>query len=168
MTDVHQRDLSGAPSSLGAWDARSEQCLTTEPPADPAPQRTQRRGPADPVKALMHRHRDLCERAVDPLEIAAGLEAHGITDRTAARYRHKDVFSLAEEMFARIPHDNDTPTPPHPPPPPAPTPPGSSAPSSPAPPVPQPWPPSTSPTARPASSQPLQAPWPSPSPCARP
>ncbi|MEU0304083.1 hypothetical protein ABZ252_32250 [Streptomyces sp. NPDC006175] len=62
-----------------------------------------RRGPADPVKALMHRHRDLCERAVDPLEIAAGLEAHGLTDRTAARYRHRDVFSLAEELYARVP-----------------------------------------------------------------
>ncbi|NEC83995.1 hypothetical protein G3I38_33385, partial [Streptomyces sp. SID7958] len=37
------------------------------------------RGAADPVKALLHRHRELCERAVDPLEIAAGLEAHGIT-----------------------------------------------------------------------------------------
>lgn len=60
-------------------------------------------GTADPVKALMHRHRELCERAVDPLEIAAGLEAHGVTDRTAARYRHRDVFSLAEELFARIP-----------------------------------------------------------------
>ena len=56
---------------------------------------TPRRGAADPVKALMHRHRELCERAVDPLEIAAGLEAHGITDRTAARFRHRDVFSLA-------------------------------------------------------------------------
>ncbi|MBM7437465.1 hypothetical protein JOC24_000840 [Streptomyces sp. HB132] len=51
----------------------------------------------------MHRHRDLCERAVDPLEIAAGLEAHGLTDRTAARYRHRDVFSLAEELYARAP-----------------------------------------------------------------
>ncbi|TXS06818.1 hypothetical protein EAO73_08375 [Streptomyces sp. col6] len=51
----------------------------------------------------MHRHRELCERAVDPLEIAAGLEAHGVTDRTAARYRHRDVFSLAEELFARVP-----------------------------------------------------------------
>lgn len=60
-------------------------------------------GTADPVKALMHRHRELCERAVDPLEIAAGLEAHGVTDRAAARYRHRDVFSLAEELFARIP-----------------------------------------------------------------
>ncbi|MER6994169.1 hypothetical protein [Streptomyces sp. NPDC000410] len=59
--------------------------------------------PADPVKALMHRHRDLCERAVDPLEIAAGLEAHGVTDRTAARFRHRDVFSLAEELYARVP-----------------------------------------------------------------
>ncbi|MET8325886.1 hypothetical protein [Streptomyces sp. NPDC005181] len=62
-----------------------------------------RRGPVDPVKTLMHRHRELCERAVDPLEIAAGLEAHGVTDRTAARYRHRDVFSLAEELYARVP-----------------------------------------------------------------
>ncbi|MFD3825118.1 hypothetical protein [Streptomyces sp. NPDC058625] len=66
------------------------------------------RGTADPVKALLHRHRELCERAVDPLEIAAGLEAHGVTDRTAARFRHRDVFSLAEELYARIPRDGDT------------------------------------------------------------
>lgn len=69
----------------------------------PARRTATRRGPADPVKVLMHRHRDLCERAVDPLEIAAGLEAHGLTDRTAARYRHRDVFSLAEELYARYP-----------------------------------------------------------------
>ncbi|SOD83923.1 hypothetical protein SAMN06272765_1295 [Streptomyces sp. Ag109_G2-15] len=77
--------------------------------ADPAPDRsrrpTARRGAADPVKALLHRHRELCERAVDPLEIAAGLEAHGVTDRTAARFRHRDVFSLAEELYARVPRD---------------------------------------------------------------
>ncbi|MEU2563698.1 hypothetical protein ABZ626_30870 [Streptomyces longispororuber] len=48
----------------------------------------------------------MCERAVDPLEIAAALEAHGMTDRTAARYRHRDVFSLAEEMYARVPRDS--------------------------------------------------------------
>ncbi|MEV8016260.1 hypothetical protein AB0O76_07945 [Streptomyces sp. NPDC086554] len=69
--------------------------------------RNPRRGAVDPVKALMHRHRELCERAVDPLEIAAGLEAHGVTDRTAARYRHRDVFGLAEEMYARVPRDDD-------------------------------------------------------------
>ncbi|KUN10118.1 hypothetical protein AQI96_24555 [Streptomyces canus] len=62
----------------------------------------------------MHRHRELCERAVDPLEIAAGLEAHGVTDRTAVRFRHRDVFSLAEEMYARVPRDGETPPPPTP------------------------------------------------------
>ncbi|MFI1353813.1 hypothetical protein ACH4TV_09540 [Streptomyces sp. NPDC020898] len=70
--------------------------------------RAPRRGTGDPVKALMHRHRELCERAVDPLEIAAGLEAHGVTDRTAARFRHRDVFSLAEEMYARVSRDAET------------------------------------------------------------
>ncbi|MGW6010423.1 hypothetical protein [Streptomyces sp. NPDC055210] len=65
-------------------------------------------GGADPVKALMHRHRQLCERAVDPLEIAAALEAHGVTDRTATHFRHRDVFSLAEEMYARVPRAGDT------------------------------------------------------------
>jgi hypothetical protein len=69
---------------------------------------TARRGPADPVKALMHRHRALCERAVDPLEIAAGLEAHGVTDRTATRFRHRDVFSLAEELYARVPRGTES------------------------------------------------------------
>ncbi|PWI11912.1 hypothetical protein DIZ27_04155 [Streptomyces sp. NWU339] len=78
---------------------------------DPARPATARPGTADPVKALLHRHRELCERAVDPLEIAAGLEAHGVTDRTAARFRHRDVFSLAEELYARIPRDHDTPSP---------------------------------------------------------
>ncbi|MFF8565746.1 hypothetical protein ACF06N_12390 [Streptomyces albidoflavus] len=66
----------------------------------------------DPVKALMHRHRELCARAVDPLEIAAALEAHGMTDRTAGRFRHRDVFSLAEEMYARVPRHTDRSAPP--------------------------------------------------------
>ncbi|MEU9186383.1 hypothetical protein AB0D14_17905 [Streptomyces sp. NPDC048484] len=80
-----------------------------EAPAERTP--SVRRGAADPVKALMHRHRELCERAVDPLEIAAGLEAHGVTDRTATRFRHRDVFSLAEEMYARVPRVGDVTSP---------------------------------------------------------
>ncbi|MGO4429380.1 hypothetical protein AB4Z54_64265, partial [Streptomyces sp. MCAF7] len=52
---------------------------------------------------------ELCAGAVDPLEIAAGLEAHGVTDRTAARFRHRDVFSLAEELYARVPRDDEGP-----------------------------------------------------------
>ncbi|MER6140744.1 hypothetical protein ABT174_11860 [Streptomyces sparsogenes] len=67
------------------------------------------RGSADPVRVLLHRHRDLCARAVDPLEIAAGLEAHGMTDRTAARFRHRDVFALAEELYARVPREHGGP-----------------------------------------------------------
>ncbi|WP_130796666.1 hypothetical protein [Streptomyces otsuchiensis] len=62
---------------------------------------------ADPVHALLHRHREICERAVDPLEIAALLEARGVTDRTAARFRHRDVFSLAEELYARVPRPEE-------------------------------------------------------------
>ena len=128
-------DHPGAPTSPGAWDERSEEWLTAEEegvrnsaagtrPAtadaptstrttDPRPAPARRTG-ADPVKALMHRHRDLCERAVDPLEIAAGLEAHGITDRTASRFLHRDVFSLAEEMYARVPRDAEAPPAPSP------------------------------------------------------
>ncbi|MER6425899.1 hypothetical protein [Streptomyces sp. NPDC001137] len=80
-----------------------------DPSAAPRQPAAVRRAAADPVKALMHRHRELCERAVDPLEIAAGLEAHGVTDRTAAQFRHRDVFSLAEEMYARVPRDDGAP-----------------------------------------------------------
>jgi hypothetical protein len=40
-----------------------------------------------------------------PVGDRGGLEAHGVTDRTAARFRHRDVFSLAEEMYARVPRD---------------------------------------------------------------
>ncbi|MDQ0992924.1 hypothetical protein [Streptomyces sp. V3I7] len=136
MTDLSKIDHPTAPDSPGAWDAHSEARLESdaggapgeadavpEPPptpvgvaADPETGKSRRpaarRGAADPVKALMRRHRDLCEGAVDPLEIAAGLEAHGVTDRTAARFRHRDVFSLAEEMYARVPRDGDAPPPP--------------------------------------------------------
>ncbi|MGW3956760.1 hypothetical protein ACWEKM_39000 [Streptomyces sp. NPDC004752] len=94
-----ERPVGGGRGAIGAVSAGSD---TKRGSAT-------RRGAADPVKTLMHRHRALCERAVDPLEIAAGLEAHGITDRTAARFRHRDVFSLAEEMYARVPRDGDQP-----------------------------------------------------------
>ncbi|MFF3816327.1 hypothetical protein ACFYYD_06880 [Streptomyces bluensis] len=90
-------------------DLREPLSHQTTPPATAASRKAlARRGGADPVKALMHRHRALCERAVDPLEIAAGLEARGVTDRTAARFRHRDVFSLAEEMYARVPREQET------------------------------------------------------------
>jgi len=58
---------------------------------------------ADPVHDLRERHQLCCEGAVDPLEIAAELEAAGIGPGTASRYRHADVFSLADELYARVP-----------------------------------------------------------------
>ncbi|MEV7850338.1 hypothetical protein [Streptomyces sp. NPDC088183] len=101
------RDCPGAPAPAASCEAPEPVEPARAPEiARPAPAHrlaAVRRGPADPVKSLMHRHRELCERAVDPLEVAAGLEAHGVTDRAAARYRHRDVFSLAEELFARVP-----------------------------------------------------------------
>ncbi|MFG3050491.1 hypothetical protein ACGFZP_05960 [Kitasatospora sp. NPDC048239] len=57
----------------------------------------------DPVREVMAAHRVLCERAVDPLEIAAGLEEAGLGAAAAARCRHADLFSLAEELYARVP-----------------------------------------------------------------
>ncbi|MFI0515559.1 hypothetical protein ACH3Y9_38195 [Streptomyces sp. WSLK1-5] len=114
-----------APYDTAPLTAESTEAAAPHTPPPPAPRAPEistglkhstpgpaRRAPADPVKALMHRHRELCERAVDPLEIAAGLEAHGVTDRTAVRFRHRDVFSLAEEMYARVPRDGETPPPP--------------------------------------------------------
>ncbi|GAA3857176.1 hypothetical protein GCM10023084_08700 [Streptomyces lacrimifluminis] len=143
MSELGELDRPGTPNSSGAWDEHSEEWLTgaaesnvrdtesnergtetnerdtetthTRSQTAPPSARAARRGTGDPVKALMHRHRELCVRAVDPLEIAAGLEAHGVTDRTAARFRHRDVFSLAEEMYARVSRDAETaqrPTPP--------------------------------------------------------
>ncbi|MFE7469191.1 hypothetical protein ACFU6R_34480 [Streptomyces sp. NPDC057499] len=90
-----------APRAPGSVRAPEIACSASGHPARRAA--AVRRGPVDPVRSLMHRHRELCERAVDPLELAAGLEARGVTDRTAARYRHRDVFSLAEDLFARVP-----------------------------------------------------------------
>ncbi|MFE5514318.1 hypothetical protein ACFQ9J_27675 [Streptomyces sp. NPDC056529] len=110
------------PESVQGPSAPAPVTPAPQPPAEPEPVRTPsappstvtaipaprpRHGTADPVKVLLHRHRELCERAVDALEVAAGLEARGFTDRTAARYRHRDVFSLAEELYARVPRGRE-------------------------------------------------------------
>ncbi|MFJ1704393.1 hypothetical protein [Kitasatospora sp. NPDC088346] len=68
--------------------------------------------PADPVRELLSRHREVCEQAVDALEIAAALEDSGIGAGTAGHYRHADVFGLAEELYARVPRRPPPPGPP--------------------------------------------------------
>lgn len=58
----------------------------------------------DSVSALSREHDSLVTTAVDPWEIAAGLEAAGINDRRARdEFGHRDVFVLAEMLFRRVP-----------------------------------------------------------------
>ncbi|MFI9305550.1 hypothetical protein [Streptomyces triculaminicus] len=96
------RPENAAPNPVGIAEATAGDAAPGEGPA-PEETRAHPDGtPADPVKALLRRHHALCAGAVDPLEIAAGLEARGVCDRVAAAYRHRDVFALAEELHARV------------------------------------------------------------------
>ena len=55
---------------------------------------------AEPLSELVERFEALCANAVDPLEVAAGLEMDGLSDQaTRVRYGFPDVFALAEELF---------------------------------------------------------------------
>ncbi|MEU3412386.1 hypothetical protein ABZ760_14170 [Streptomyces sp. NPDC006658] len=98
LTAPAGRGPGSGPSAPDGWSARTR--------AGGAAQSS-----GDPVKALLHGHPELCERTVDPLETAVRLESYGITDRTAAHFRHRDVFSLAEELYARVPRDTERPSP---------------------------------------------------------
>lgn len=65
----------------------------------------------DPIALLSRRFDAMCTAAVDPLEIAASLEANGITDRVARdEYGCADVFELADSLFRRVPLRPTTPT----------------------------------------------------------
>jgi hypothetical protein len=57
----------------------------------------------DPVDELVERVRPVVTHAVDALQVAASLEADGITDSMArARYGYADVFALADEVRRRV------------------------------------------------------------------
>ncbi|MFE9426510.1 hypothetical protein ACFYNO_26510 [Kitasatospora sp. NPDC006697] len=59
---------------------------------------------ADPLDELAERLSEVCASAVHPFEIAAFLEADGVNDQQAAlRYGRPDAFTLAEELFAKVP-----------------------------------------------------------------
>lgn len=59
---------------------------------------------ATPIAALAREHDLLCREAVDAAEIAAGLEAAGLSDRTVReRYGIGTVFELADALFALVP-----------------------------------------------------------------
>lgn len=64
------------------------------------------------LRELAHRFESLCANAVDPLEVAAGLEADGLSDQAVqARYGCPDVFALAEELFRLVPRAPAEPAP---------------------------------------------------------
>jgi hypothetical protein len=55
---------------------------------------------------------DVCESAVDPLEIASALEFDGLTDQLIReRYGYGDVFALASEMYLQVPRQPAEPEP---------------------------------------------------------
>ncbi|GAA1894905.1 hypothetical protein [Asanoa iriomotensis] len=56
----------------------------------------------DPLDALVDRVREMANQAVDSLQVAALLEADGVTDRAArAVFGYTDVFDLADAVFRR-------------------------------------------------------------------
>jgi hypothetical protein len=56
------------------------------------------------VAALCEHYAEVCESAVDPLEIASALELEGLGDQAAKlRYGYPDVFALAQDMYFRVP-----------------------------------------------------------------
>lgn len=60
-------------------------------------------GPRD-VEELCRRFAPVCESAVDPLEICCALEFEGWSDKAVTdSYGIPDVFTLAEQMFLRVP-----------------------------------------------------------------
>jgi hypothetical protein len=57
----------------------------------------------DPLDELVDRIRPTLTRAVDALQVAAALEADGVSDRGArVEYGFADVFALAAEVFGRL------------------------------------------------------------------
>src|SRR6266536_883925 len=56
----------------------------------------------DPLDELVDRVRPVASAAVDALQVAAALEADGVTDRSArVQYGYPDVFALAAEVHRR-------------------------------------------------------------------
>ena len=98
------------------WRSRDERehparpCTPRLAPADGRQQASAEEGlhaeapkPRD-VEELCEQYAAVCESAVHPLEIASALEFDGLNDPAARkRYGVSDVFTLAEEMYRRVP-----------------------------------------------------------------
>ncbi|UQI44967.1 hypothetical protein M1P56_11685 [Streptomyces sp. HU2014] len=80
--------------------------------AGPARPRPRPRWAADPVDQLAEELAEVCAAAVHPDEIAAVLEADGLTgEQITERYGRSDAFELAAELYARVPRSHPEPAP---------------------------------------------------------
>lgn len=92
---------AGALVSGLAWSVRPAP-VTSEVPQE-AYAGDERRSMAR-IAHLSRTHNELCTQAVDPFEIAAGLEAAGVSDRQArTEYGAASVFELADAMYELVP-----------------------------------------------------------------
>jgi hypothetical protein len=67
---------------------------------------------AGTVAELCAEFSEVCESAVDPLEIASALEFEGLSDQAVqVRYGYRDVFALAQEMYSLVPRHPAEPEP---------------------------------------------------------
>ena len=92
-----------APSVFDRFVTRSNPTPAQRRPSLGVPPDNDRRSRCS-VDVLSREHDALCLNATDPLEIAAGLEAAGISDRRArAAYDTATVFELAEQIYRQVP-----------------------------------------------------------------
>ena len=69
--------------------------------------------PDDPAREAAARFGGIAAAAVHPFEVAAAIEADGVTDRQIQRhYGRLDAFDLAEELYAETARDYPEPEPP--------------------------------------------------------
>ena len=93
-------DERGDPAGPGAGHRQPEKRPRRGAPARPAGAGA---GPRD-VEELCGQFAPVCESAVDPLEICCALEFEGWSDKAVRdSYGIPDVFTLAEQMYLRIP-----------------------------------------------------------------
>lgn len=97
MTAVLRPDRSDSQALLGASvDTDINMSPGLEPDAD--------RRSGDSINQLARRLNEQLTQAVDPLQVAAFLEAEGLNDRLVRKlYDYPDVFALAFELYQRVP-----------------------------------------------------------------
>ncbi|MHA6760363.1 hypothetical protein [Streptacidiphilus sp. PAMC 29251] len=67
--------------------------------------------PMDPAEEAAHRFGGVAATAVHSFEVAAAIEAEGVTDRQIQRhYGRSDAFELAEDLYAETPRSYPEPT----------------------------------------------------------